>query len=441
MGEDMRNIVLITLDSVRADHCSFMGYHRETTPTLDKMARKGLYFENAIAPSVPTGPSLVGVFTGEYTLNDSLSGDAPHLWRKEIFSRKTLAQVLSERGYTTIAVHGNPWASRLYGFNKGFNYFQDFIKEESIKNTSKKSFVNTIYKDIKNFIKRDSTLFDWKKLYPYILDWIAKAKRPYFLWVLLVDTHLPYIPPREYRVFGSKSTLRLLYLNWKIRNKFKIRKNTFKILKDRIRKNLIYVSPKDRKLLIDAYDSSILYADAFIKRLWKDLKDDDPIFIIHADHGEGFGEHGFYYHPPMLYEELIHVPLVIYNADVKGKIEKPVSLVGLASTIMDLLNEKSDFPNSSFLNKSTEWAICKVFELNKRKVAVRMKDWKFITGENDKDELYNLEKDPYEQENIIDDHSDLAKELRKIVQMHIKQELETKRIKECVLRIRGRVVW
>ena len=416
---------MITLDSVRADHCSFMGYHRKTTPTLDKMARKGLCFENAIASSVPTGPSLVGVFTGDYTLNDSLSGDSPHLWRKEISSRKTLAEALSKKGYTTVAIHGNPWASKLFGFNKGFKYFQDFIEDN--ENKTSKGFVNNLYKDILNIIKKNSTLFDWERLYPYIIEQIAKVKRPYFLWILLVDTHLPYLPPKKYRVFGSKSTLRLLYLNWRIRNKFKIRKNTFRILKDNIRKNLIKVSLKDKRLLIDAYDSSILYADAFIKRLWNDLKDDDPIFIIHADHGEGFGEHGFYYHPPMLYEELIHVPLVIYNADVKGRIDAPVSLVGLASTIMDLINEEESFPNGSLLNYDTEgWAICKIFELNKRKIAVRMKDWKYITGENDKDELYNLKKDPYEQKNVIDEHPDLVKIMKEIVNRHVKRELSGK---------------
>ena len=101
---EKRNIVLITLDSVRADHCSFMGYHRETTPNIDRMAREGLCFENAIAPSVPTGPSIFGVFTGEYC---PIGGEdfSEKKWRKEFKRRKTLAEVLSQKGYNLSLIH------------------------------------------------------------------------------------------------------------------------------------------------------------------------------------------------------------------------------------------------------------------------------------------------------------------------------------------------
>lgn len=75
---DKRNIVLITLESIRADYCSFMGYHRKTTPILDRMAREGLYFENAIAPSVPTAPSTFSCFTGQFPLIESLLKTRTH---------------------------------------------------------------------------------------------------------------------------------------------------------------------------------------------------------------------------------------------------------------------------------------------------------------------------------------------------------------------------
>ena len=144
--------------------------------------------------------------------------------------------------------------------------------------------------------------------------------------------------------------------------------------------------------------------------MWSDLKDDDPIFIIHADHGEGFGEHGYYYHPfPILYEEFTHVPLIIYNADAKGKIDYPVSLRQIPATIMDLIGEENEFPTKSMLEEENSHVICKVFDRGKRKVAVRLKNWKFITGQKKVDELYYLKKDPNEQENVIDEHPDLAK--------------------------------
>ena len=189
----------------------------------------------------------------------------------------------------------------------------------------------------------------------------------------------------------------------------------------------------------DAYDDSIYYADKFIKKLWDDINNKyDPIFIIHADHGDGLGEHGFYHHPPFLYEELIHVPLVIYNADVKGRIEKPVSLLGLAPTILELIGEENEFPSESFLHGGRDWVISKVFEGGKRKVAIRTKDWKFITGQKDKDELYYLREDTHEQKNLVNEHPKLVKVMRDIVKSHIRQEMKMKmkRIQERIANLK-----
>lgn len=141
---EKRNIVLITLDSLRADHCSFMGYHRETTPTIDKMARRGLYFTNAIASSVPTGPSMFGVFTGDYCpiASDDFSGKR---WREEYRKRKTLAEILSQIGYDTGAFHANPYVSSFFGCNKGFKYFNDFVKDDELRALIGDSKVNAFH--------------------------------------------------------------------------------------------------------------------------------------------------------------------------------------------------------------------------------------------------------------------------------------------------------
>ena len=412
---EKRNIVLITLDSLRADHCSFMGYQRETTPTIDKMARDGLYFENAVAAGVPTRYSMFSIFTGDYLL---ISSDKEEDIRKEMIrefkTHKTLAQVLSEKGYKTAAFHANPWLSRLNGFDKGFIHFQDFISRD------KASQLHTIIRKLPRIIvEKRVALTDWKKIYYAVLDWHRKVEEPYFLWVLLLDTHLPYMAPKKYRKFGNKSTLYLLYLNWKLR-------------KAAFNPNIV-ISLRERERIINAYDDVICYADEFVNKLWSNLKDDDPIFIIHSDHGEGFGEHGFYYHPHMLYEELIHVPLIIYNADVKGKIEKPVSLRGLPSTILDLIGEKNEFPSESLLKEDNDLVVSKIFYSGERKVAVRMKDWKFIMGQKKDDELYYLKEDPYEQNNLINRYPKLAEEMRKIARRHIKHDIEKTKIRNKVL--------
>ncbi len=411
---EKRNIVLITLDSLRADHCSFMGYKRKTTPTLDKMAKEGLYYENAITSGVGTPASMVCTFTGDYCpVNPQETRPGP--WRKVLSKRKTLAQALSEVGYHTGAIHPNPFASRYYGFNKGFDYFQDFLLPE---NESMFSKVSTkvrgfkrgklaILRNFLNLIQKEEVFKTWETYYGEIIDWVKQAEKPFFLWVLLLDTHHPYLAPKKFRSGGFLDYYDLVSFSWKGQ-------------KENWRLNL---SEEKQNKIIDAYDDTILHADRFIESLWEDLKDEDPIFIIHADHGDGFGEHGFYSHPSYLYEELIHIPLVIYNADVKGKVEKPVSLIDLPSTVMRMIGEENKFPSQNSL-EGGDWVIAEIAEDDRKKVAVRMKDWKFITGQGNTDELYNLNKYPLEQYNLVKDYPDFIKEIKRIVKYHIKQETE-----------------
>jgi len=416
---EKRNIVLITLDSVRADHCSFMGYHRETTPTIDKMAKKGLYFENAIAASVPTAPSMFCSFTGQYPLIESLNKNSVD-WRKEFCAKETLALKLRQMGYSTIAVHRHPWASKYFGFDKGFDYFSSLLSD-SVKVEKKEKmnrFIRTLY-NILDILTRKGEAVYWESYYEEIIDVIEKAKRPYFLWVFLLDTHWPYLPPKKY--FGSYHLyIDLLYKYWKIGRKKMLHR-------------------KKEKIIIDAYDGAIKYADTFIRRLWKDLESDDPIFIIHSDHGDGFGEHGFYYHifdnKTALYEELIHVPLVIYNADIKGKIEKPFSLLSLSSLIIYLAqmgDKPNEFPINIFCN---DFVKSEIILNGNIIVAVRTRRWKFIKSNNN-EELYDLKNDPYEQNNVVDEHLDLVREMRNIVKSHIKHKEEIKKIKTTASRLK-----
>ena len=421
---ERRNIILITFDSLRADHCSFMGYHRETTPTLDKMARKGLYFENAIASGVPTPTSMVGVFTGDYAYVDISSAD-PKSWRRELATRLTIAQVLKRERYFTGAFHENPYVSSYFGFNKGFDYYycDDTNKYKNFKLKIHDKILVPLFRKlgfsrmIPDMLMGVGLSARWESFYSYILEWINKTKKPFFLWILLLDTHIPYIPPRKYR--RCSNILEIYYYNWKIGKTVRAKTKQSKEWRDKI---------------IDAYDDCIRYADAFVKRLWEDIKDYDPILIIHADHGDGFCEHGFYYHRvPCLYEELIHVPLIIYNADVKGKVEKPVSLLGIAPTILELIGMKNEFPSESLLHGGKDWVIVKAYG---GKIAVRTKEWKYIVGQKEEEELYYLKKDPHEQVNLIYEYPKLVDEFKKIVDLHIKCESEKRKIHDIARRLR-----
>jgi arylsulfatase len=401
-----------------------MGYKRKTTPTIDKMARNGLYFKNAIPCSIATIPSMFGATTGEYPLVESNNFNAED-WRREFFLRKTMAQSLLDRGYSTAAFNATAFFS-FFGFSKGFECFKEFRILEEEKNWDDSAKLGRFFYHIRNILRKKDLAASWEDWYEMIIKWCQKVQSPFFLHIVLGDTHFPYLPPQKYRQWSS--IFDILFANY-LAYKGKggpFSKNIFPRLFDATK----------------AYDDSIYYADIFLKNLVTDLEEDDAIFIIHADHGEGFGEHGFYGHPPgypvLFYEEFIHIPLVIYNAEVKGKIEEPVSLRGLPATILDLIGEggKNDFSSESFLEGGKDWAICKVFDRGKRKVAVRMKDWKFMTGQKDVDELYNLEKDPREEENLIDEHPKFVEEMRNIVENHIKHEMEMRRIRDRALNLK-----
>lgn len=424
----MRNIVLITLDSVRADHCSFMGYHRETTLTMDKMAKQGICFKNAIAPGPRTLPSMPQIFTGKLMnfLVTEPKGDLGAIedTRRHLRLNKTLVEILSSKGYTTMGFTPNAYTSSYCGFNKGFHHFQDFFKGGVYRGIFNRFIEGRkIFSHLRNFMNlmlKQEVFKCWESYYEEIINCVKRTKEPFFLWILLLDTHLPWLVPKKFKRWGKYFDM--YHCNWKL---FKIRSV-----------HNPSISEKVKRKLIDAYDDSIYYADLFINQLKIDLEDYDPIFVIHSDHGENFGERGFYAHfYPLLYEENIHVPLVIGNVDQKMEIEEPISLLNLPKIILDLCANNSFSPN-----KNDDWIIAKDFDYeNKRDViALRIKNWKFITGIRG-DELYNLEKDPNERENLIDNYPDLAKEMKKIIKAHIRDEIERRKIHIKISKIKSRV--
>ncbi len=404
------------MDSLRADHCSFMNYNRKTTPTLDVLAESGVVYENAIAPAVPTGPSMMGTFTGEYCPIDA-EDFTQEAWLKEFYRRQTLADVLSEEGYTTAAFHSNPYASSYFGFDSGFDEFYDFIGEKELETLTTDSGINEYIATIQRLVQGKGTNISWKKLYTQVSDWLDEAQQPYFLWVLLLDTHTPYLPPKSHHQWSKHGTMRLIYEHWKAQ-----RQNwemSDEITVDRLR---------------NAYDDTIRYADDFIKQLKMDTEDDDPILVVHGDHGEAFGEHGFLRHPGKLYDELVHVPLVFDNINAKSRIRNPVSLRNIPATIADLVDIESEVSGESFCQGGNKWVFTQVFNEGKPEAAVRTAEWKFMTTEEEGQELYHIDSDPHEQENVIAEYPDLSHELRKVLKNHTRDQVERRKIHEITTR-------
>ncbi len=443
-----RNIVLIGADSIRTDHCSCYGYSRETTPFISSLAEEGLKFENAVVSGIATSASFIGMFTGDYS---PIQGNLiqPEDWKKAIQQRKTIAQVLASNGYHTYGFNTNTLLSRYYGFDKGFSHFYDGLwggqgkhgwwwkaKKFSLLPLLRKLGMAQQAINLKNFIKADIG-------YARTEDWIGhvlgtKLKEPYFLWVFLVDTHHPYVPPREYARWGDTGTRRMMWLNYKMRRQGKGEvasgKTRWAVAQQKLEPKL---SPKERDAIVNGYDGEILHVDSIVERLWKHLEHTDPVFIVHSDHGDGLGEHGFYGHPPEHYEYLIKVPLIIHNADRKGIVTDPVSLLRLPSTICELAGIDNQFSNPSlFDNAGYAPPIIENRIGDSFRLTARDKEWKLITNPEREDELYNLQDDPLESSNLIRDKADIEKEMRRLIDRHLRARQESNEKERARSRIR-----
>lgn len=367
------NIVMVTYDSLRADHCGFMGYHRDTTPTLDSMAKEGMVFENAMASGVPTIASMTAVMTGHFSTASPEIGFDTHQ-RKQVTSRPKIAEVLSADGYSTGALSPNPPASSYFGFNEGFDWFQDFLAEDRgfterlwnkiFKRSIEGGGISTYLRLVRNLLKREEVLQRWEAFYHEIIDWRRRVSEPYFLWILLLEPHHPWIPPSGYQEWSSRL------------DKFRSFRHYWEMLRADWRPDF---SDDVQQRLINLYDDSIRYGDAFLEQLQMDLIDDDPVFIVHADHGEEFGEHQRYGHQPFLTDNLIHVPLVIWNGQYDGRVNSPVELRSIAPSVSDLADVSDPYPSKSLFDESNhQWAVSKVFAENERRVTIRTSRAKFL---------------------------------------------------------------
>lgn len=271
------NIVLITLDTTRADRMGFLGSERGLTPNLDALARQAIVFSRAYAQVPLTTPSHAAIFTGTYPqfnhvnyLGDPLGKDLPFL-----------PDILHKNGYKTAAFVGalvlDP-RKLAAGFDRGFDvYDAGFHRRRPGEDN-----YHSLERRGEEVVNR---ALAWLNMHP---------AGPFFLWVHLYDPHDPYTPPEPYRT----------------------------------------------RYQSNAYDGEIAYTDSVVGKLIAGLRAhglfDAALIAVMADHGEAFGEHGENHHGIFLYDETIHVPLLfkLPNRHVARKIEAGVGLVNVAPSIL-----------------------------------------------------------------------------------------------------------
>jgi arylsulfatase len=320
MSTQKQNIVLVTIDSLRADHCSFTGYERETTPTLDQLAEEGITFANAISPGPATPQSTPAMFTGNYpesggpSIDGSASGRRERI-RAHMQNHRTTAERLKEMGYRTAAFTPNPWTSRYFSFDQGFDHFEDFMGEDRSSSIWEKMLEGsgstplTALRLVASWIQRANTFKPWESFIDEVQSWIENGSEPYFVWVFLLDVHFPYLTGRGHR---TQSRWRTYEANLRL-----YLENQDTPYSDRVHEQLV-----------TAYDDSLRYTDDFLAEIVEQVDQANTSLVVTGDHGEAFGEHGTYGHHDELYRENIHVPLVV-SGGPSADVESPISVRSL----------------------------------------------------------------------------------------------------------------
>ncbi|PSQ12466.1 hypothetical protein BRC93_02050 [Halobacteriales archaeon QS_5_70_15] len=424
--DEPRNVVLVSLESVRADHCGYVGYDRNTTPNLDRMAEAGVGYHEAVTAGGSTPASMTAVHTGEYPLTDPKDTD-PGSWRAELGAKRTVASALSDAGYRTGAFVPNAFVSSYFGFGRGFEDYHDFLPEdEAVRMAGSKidpgatlgEQARTLVGNARQVLEGQTPFHKrlcWEEYCDDVLEWVERDDdRPFFLWVFPEETHTPYIPPAARRDLPTTAS----YL---LRNAVFLKK----LWVDQ--RSSCSLTERQRERLIAQYDDLLRYVDGFLGRLREDLTEYDPVFVVHGDHGDGFGEHGFYEHPQSLYEELIHVPLVVHDAadggdavgaSVGKRRSNPVSLRSLPATLESIAGVERTFDGPSVLEAQAPYVVAKVTEGDRRKVAVRGTRWKYLSRERDGGALFDLEADPTEQVDRSEEYPELATGLARVARRH-----------------------
>jgi len=355
------NILLVVIDTLRQDRLSIYGCERNTSPNIARFAEEALVFD-AYSPSTWTLPSHASLFTGRYPTETGTGRQKSYLLDPR---NETLAELLARSGYRTGAIVANyGWLSVEAGFNQGFNYY-----------CSDTGIVLPPFPFLAGYIVKrffpDSTLFTYT---PYMVasevrarasKWIRKnSGQPFFLFLNFMDVHAPFVPPRPYdsmwndrgldfNVFRPPTTFK------GFRRKMKKGLRSFPDAQrdfllghsesgvnysdEELKRLFSKLQEAEHDFLLSQYDGEISYVDEELEKLFSKMKEsgiyDKSLIIITSDHGQYFGEHGLGGHPAYLYQNGIHVPLIVkFPAGRKQAAQIPEGSVSLVHLFHSILN-------------------------------------------------------------------------------------------------------
>lgn len=342
---DAPNVLLIVMDTVRADAMGLYGAGRPTTPRLDEFAEQGVVFEQARSASSWTLPSHATMFTGRKPgehragLTRPLDGAYP-----------TLAEHLAGHGYAAGGFVANTiFASRYFGLDRGFHHYEDHVlTARGLLRTSSLGGRIAELAGTDRHMRSSAWTFrkDARRINRDFLAWVdgRDEGRPFFAFLNYYDVHDPYVPPAgdspRFGLTPETEGEHALLREWHERVK----------QPDKL-------TPREVRLARDCYDDCLLDLDARLGELFDGLESrgllEDTVVVVTSDHGEAFGEKpGVYSHGYWLHRSMLHVPLLIVGprrVPAGVRVEEPVGLLDLAATIAGLAGagEGAPFPGRS----------------------------------------------------------------------------------------------
>jgi len=392
------DVVLLVSDATRADHLSLYGYERPTAPELEAIAAEGVVWETMLSAGSSTIVSTPSILSALFPTQHGMAGHSNVL----ADSVRLISQHMEAAGYDTYGHTTNPHLKGRQGFARGYDVYNE----------------------------KGGWEIEAEEVFATYLHWyLSRASQaPVFAFLFVIDPHAPYAPPPEYQTRFDPDWEKLPVASFM-----------------QLRRYGAEFDPRARENLIAQYDGEIAFMDACIGRFWRALERigarENTLFVYTSDHGEEFFEHRDWGHNSALYEESIHVPLLVYfpsplrlpRIGPRGvRVPGPVSHVDILPTILAYAGLPIEgVPNGVDLwptigrqqPDETRWVYCEEiledygpFELR----AIRGVEWKYIRNTRNGDqpprpeELYRLSEDPGERVNV---HSQYPATARRLAEM------------------------
>ncbi|MCK4546843.1 MAG: sulfatase [Candidatus Eisenbacteria sp.] len=386
---DLPNVILVSIDTLRPDHLGCYGYERSTSPTIDSLATRGVLFLNAEAQSPWTLPSHVTLFSSTFPFTHGVVDDNSRIPA----DLPMMAEILKGHGYRTAGVVSSFYVGRMFGFERGFDYFEDFASDryQQVFSGSKIMAETVVDRGI---------------------QWMRNSGRPFFLFLHFYDAHVNYIVPEPYRSLFEKSYAggEILY-------------NSYEHYQTQP------LTAPQRRHVLAQYDAAIAYVDAQIARVLDAIRDsgiaDNTILVITSDHGEEFFERGSWGHAHTLYREVLAVPLIVVDPRLPSsgaEIREAARVIDIMPTVLEGLGLPAvegtqgrslwPFVSREPAGERDPLLFSESSRYNLNLVSLSQGTVKAIADfKNHARELFDLSTDPQEELNIAPEDTSLARAL------------------------------